>query len=322
MIHMRISRHFRQILPMVAGLLSVFVTPSALLAHQPWLEPPRGRSASAAGTLDLDHAVSLEDPSRASVAMYGHLSTPNEIDVYQFEPAIDDSIPVEVLVPVRSSNISFRPWVVILSPTLPPPAVQMPIPFPVPDGWRTIVIPPPEETERKIFFEPFSLERLYRGREVKIDVLRGQTYYVAVFDPAHFTGSYSLGVGSREDFTDTSMLELVGNILRVKLGLFGIERPVWIEFTGALLFIAGCLMGCLVVRLPVLGFPAIGAAFLGAVLVYQATGFSGTVTFQAIIAIPLIASTFFLHRLWAKVLVTCLWVMQLLLLLWHLLVLR
>lgn len=306
----------------VSRIATAFFLLTGLQAHQPWLEPQRGTQFPTNGRLNLDGAVSLGDPTRVSVAMYGHLSTPNEIDLYRFTPVIDESIPVELLVPVRVSNAAFRPWVVVLSPALSPVSIQMPIPFNIPDGWRWIVIPPPEEVERKIFFEPFSFERLYRGREITINVLRGQTYYIAVFDPTHFTGSYSLAIGTREDFTDISIAKLIGNVLRIKLGLFGIEKFVWFEFAGALLFLIACMLGLLTLRVSVLAIPAICLAVIGAILLYQTTGFSGAVTFQAFFLIPILVATFFRQFGWVRSGLVFLWLVQLLFLLWHLLMLR
>lgn len=302
-------------------VLGIF--PCLLLdAHQPLLEPPRNAQQITSNALDLQSAVSLGDPTRASVAMYGHLSNPNEIDLYRFEPVIDDEIPVELLVPVRLTNASFRPWMAILSPALPPASIQMPLPFAMPEGWRSVVISGPDEQDRPILFEPFSLEHLYRGREMKVPVQRGQIYYVAVFDPAHFMGSYSLTAGSREDFTDVSVLRIAGNILRIKLGIFGVERPVWLDYAGTLLFFGGCFLGLAIFLAPSVGFPAFVLSFFGALMLYRSNGFSGVATFQFLLAIPLLVLTFFAKRYWVRALLMLLWILELLLLLWYLLVLR
>ena len=198
-----------------AGL--VLLLASATLAHRPVLE----RSLAPGNT--FEGAAQVADPTAASQAVYGSLGAPGEVDFYKFTAGKADSIPVEALVPVRPSNRDFRPWVAVIGKSLAPtPDVQLP--FALPEGLQAHVIRAP--AERTYFYEPYSLERLYRGAEEKIQLAQGETYYVAVFEPERRTGTYSLGIGSAENFEGVSKVGTVWNVLALKTGLAGARTAV------------------------------------------------------------------------------------------------
>lgn len=195
-----------------AAALLVFVVASAAQAHRPLLE----RSLRPGGTWET--AAQLADPTLASQAVYGRLSSPSEVDFYKFTSSKADAIPFEALVPVRPSDREFRPWLVVIGKSIAAtPDAQ--IPFALPEGYQAHVIRPP--AARTYFYEPYSLEYLYHGTEEKLQLAEGETYYVAIFDPEHHVGDYSLGLGSVENFEGASKVGLAANVLGAKLGLEG-----------------------------------------------------------------------------------------------------
>ena len=211
---MRVKHKAARLLSSAA--LVIFVA-TATLAHRPVLE------RSLAPGNNVEGAAQLADPTAASQAVYGSLSAPGEVDFYKFTAGKGDSIPVEALVPVRPSNRDFRPWVAIIGKSV-APTTDAQLPFALPEGLQAHVIRAP--AERAYFYEPYSVERLYHGAEEKIQLTQGETYYVAVFEPERRTGTYSLVLGSVENFEGTSKVGTVWNVLAAKLGLAGARSSV------------------------------------------------------------------------------------------------
>jgi hypothetical protein len=291
-------------------LLTVFLLVISVRAHQPTLAEAGCRSQNL-----LECAVETQDPTFASVAIYGNLSIPKEIDVYKFTPGLSETIPVEALVPVRRQNENFRPALVIFGQDL--TGIERVetswtanhanhdhsrVPFEIPDGFQFHLIPPPEG-ERSVFFEPYSVEKLWDGREEQIPVQAGKTYYIAVFTPDFQTGDYSLGIGTKENFENTSFLGIVGNILKIKMGLAGGRTAALTEFLGVFLLILGFSLGLgasffgLVSQdKPLLWANWIGLvlSIIGAFFAYSLSGLSGIAVFQIISALFLVLSLVFL----------------------------
>jgi hypothetical protein len=208
-------KHNRARLLSAAALVILVAT--AALAHRPVLE----RSLAPGNT--FDGAAEVTDPTSASQAIYGSLGAPGEVDFYKFTAGKGDTIPVEALVPVRPSNRDFRPWVAIVGKSV-APTTDVQLPFALPEGLQAHVIRAPDA--RTYFYEPYSVECLYHGAEEKIQLTQGETYYVAVFEPERRTGTYSLGLGSVENFEGTSKVGTVWNVLAAKLGLAGSRSAV------------------------------------------------------------------------------------------------
>ncbi|HJV32503.1 MAG TPA: hypothetical protein VJ694_00580, partial [Patescibacteria group bacterium] len=176
---------------LAAAFVFAFAPPAS--AHRPVIENGIGTPAT------------LEDPVRASQAVYGRLAEPGEVDVYAFTPATDGNIPIEVLVPVRPSNAEFRP-----SFSFGEDAASQPVEnVPAPAG------------DREIYFEEYSVERLYKQAERTYPVRAGVTYRVVVFEPGGHVGDYALGIGSAEDFGGADFGRLIRDVVMIKLGLVG-----------------------------------------------------------------------------------------------------
>ena len=259
----------------------------------------------------VERAVEVSDPTLSSLAIYGNLSAPDEIDVYTFKAANTEKIPIEALVPARVSNKDFRPSVVVIGRDV-GETQNTNLPFSLPEGQKALVITAPQG-EREVFFEPYSLEKLYRGRSEQLEVKAGQTYYVAVYEPNSRTGDYSVGLGAKASFEKASFPTLIGNVFKIKLGLATGKTTSYTDFFGILLFIMGLALGLGATAMAVLlGFAAgnyefrettllkmltlcnrlnwlgIIAATVGAIFTYQISSFSGVALFQIICAVVLV----------------------------------
>jgi hypothetical protein len=240
--------------------------------------------------------------------VYGSLDTPTEIDFYSFTPARRQAIPVQCLVALRASTPRFRPTVVLIGRPLPAPAADLP--FPLPPGYGALVSPAGDPV---LFFEPFSVERLLRLSDRTVTVEPGETYYLAVYEPSHYTGRYVLGLGTVENFEGADLRELVADVARMKLGLQGGEAVPWADLAGLCVLLVGLALGLggtvagyLALWRAPLSPPALEAARAdrrrhallawqglalgvgGAAVLYRVTGLNGAVTFQLLALVVLL----------------------------------
>jgi hypothetical protein len=288
-----------------------FITTGSASAHQPLLELKNASVGIINGELDLRGATMVADPTVASEAVYGYLSTPSEIDLYSFIASKDEIVPVEALVPVRPSNTNFRPSVVIIYPEERKDGIELDLPFHVPAGFGAVLVSPP--SERNIFYEPFSSENLFHGNEQKMIVKSGKTYYVAVYEAGHYTGDYALGMGTAENFYNADYVKLIGTVLQMKFGLIGGKAIPWFDIIGLSVMIAGLVIGLGAVTvidwIGILGtkssywaeaatrahkvtkplvWVGIILVIAGGLLYYRAFGFSSFAIFHSILAAVLI----------------------------------
>jgi len=282
-----------------AAAVFVFALPAA--AHRPVLES----SLRPGGA--WEQAAQVADPTHASTATYGRLDEPGEVDFYKFTAAKAETIPAEALVPVRPSNADFRPAVAVLGRHF-PETPGLTLPFNAPEGFRAVVVHAPEGG-RSYFYEPYSQERLYRGGEARVPLVPGETYYVAVYEPRRRTGSYSLGLGTVEQFEDVSKVGLVWNVLALKLGLAGSRSVPWLDVLATFVSLAGLALGfgaaafSLFIELTTggnpraagpqkvaanLAWPGLLAALLGSALLYRESLLSGVAPFQGALVVLLV----------------------------------
>lgn len=298
-------------------LLVLFVLvalPVATHAHQPAIiatEPLR-----IGDLFSPERAAEFADPTAASQAIYGSIQDPDAVDVYTFTASRSEEIPVEVLVPVRASNATFRPWVAVFGEGLPPS--ERALPLLIPDGYGAMVGAGVSGV-RDVFFEPFSIENLYHGEEITVPLSEGEVYYVAVYDPTHRTGTYSLGLGTVENFSDADFGTLFADVGRLKLGLHaGVAIP-WHDIIGFFTLMTGFIIGLGAVTVidfhGLLGrksaywteattrthkvtkpmiWIGIALATIGGSMLYRATGFSGTAPLHLALLLVLILNGAFL----------------------------
>lgn len=324
-------------------------------AHQPLLEDQLRNARRTAPCSDyFQEAVPISDPTQASLAIFGRLGWPNEVDLYTFTPAKSASIPIEALVPARQSNQYFRPAIIIIGNDIVPQQASMlpaEIPLRLPGNFHAQVIRPPEG-KRSVFFEKRMLENFYRGNQQQVRLTAGRPYYIALYDPNHFTGSYSLSLGSVENFNGVSKYSMFRNILAIKMGAFG-DKPIpWLDLLGLCLLAGGLTLGLASVivawlsrnstslainpadvsnRLLRVVMRYIRAGLLmavaGGAILYRQSHLSGVATFQALLAIALIAYVIYLYTRRKKTesglaVFSLVWISQVFLLAWYLLMSR
>jgi hypothetical protein len=338
-------------------LLFVLVLGGTAFAHQPVIKVPGNEQP----TKEFGMATRVKDATKESQAIYGALTSPGQTDIYYFVAGADAVIPVEVLVPVRYSNMRFAPAVIIIGKNITGRAKNSPISLPSDLGAR-LVSPP---TERRATFEPFSEELLYSGNPVKISVKKGNTYYFIVYDPKDYIGDYSLAIGDKESFSGATVAGLFTSIFDIKLRLIGGWDIPWLDILGLFAMMGGiiCALGSVMVvtvealrgrhseewahtammtiqaTAPVmwLGF---FAATLGGLVLYRTSAFTGVGFFQFIIAIIIAINSAYLWfvirpkfaehgaTLFKRSIAVCLilsfvlWWLQAFLLVWYLLVTR
>jgi len=304
-------RIFSGVIIFLVLLLSSF---SQTLAHQPAIESGKVHEETSHAEDFYKDAVELKDPTLVSQAVYGRISIPGEIDFYTFTAGKDSNEPFEVLVPARVSNKDFRPALVIIGKKFSNNDSSFDK-FSLPSGYKARVVEVPKG-DRKSFFEPFSFEKLYHGDEVKIELKKGEKYYLAIFEPQNYTGDYSLALGIKEDFSGTSFPALIGEVVKIKLGLVGGLQVSWLDIFGLFVLIAGLALGIAAVMVidlhslftkdyewmrrafrthkgvKLYNWLGLALAIAGAAVLYRGSGFSGVATFQALIFLILIANAF------------------------------
>lgn len=295
--------------------LNVLIVPT-VFAHQPVLEPDNAGTLTKNGGLYFG-SVRLADPTQASLAVYGTILKPDEYDLYAFVAGEDGTVPVKLLVPVRSRNDNFKPSLIVIAKEV-ADSVALQAPFEIPDGYlaREVVS---EMRDRK-FFEPFSAERYYDAAEVQLQVRKNNNYFIAVLERNGQRGDYTLGIGTKENFSNVSTPDLLKRVLSVKLGLFGAAEVIpWKDMLGLFLLLAGFIIGLgAVTVIDVHGFFARHSAYwtsttirahhitkpliwfgillviTGGSIFYRNSWLNGVILFQALLITALIINGLFL----------------------------
>jgi hypothetical protein len=305
----------KQVLISALGLFFLISISTAAAAHQPVLESAEGPVKNTAIFPGYD-IMPLKDPTFASLAMYGKISETDELDIYEITTSKTENIPVTVLVPVRPSNKDFNPSVVIISKDI-TSNENGSLPFSIPEDYRYYLISPDGSTA--VFKEPFSQENYYLINEISFPVTSGASYYIVVFEPKHHQGSYTLGLGSAENFTDTSFFKVAGDVIKIKLGIYPDSIIPWIDIFGLFIFLAGFVIGLgAVTVIDMHGFlgrkspywtestirahkvtkPLIwlgySLALIGGSIFYRENGLSGVAAFHALAAVLLFFNGLFL----------------------------
>ena len=293
----------------VTLLVILFTGTTITFAHQPFIEKDASVKASNSVEELYARATPIPDPTVASQSIYGRLSSPTEIDLYTFTAAQGTTLPVEALVPVNPANQNFRPAVILIGEDI-PVAENAELPLPLPAGYGAKVIAPPSG-DRSIFYEKFSVERLYHGREAQWNVAEGKQYFIALYEPGHQVGGYALGLGTTENFSNTSYPALVKNIVESKLGLAGERFIPWLDMLGIFIFLLGFICGlgsifvlamtkttlskdyghtAAIINRVTQGLMWFGLLLSigGAAILYRASKLSGVAFFQAVIALILL----------------------------------
>lgn len=338
-------------------VLFMLVLCGTAFGHQPIIEVPGNEQPTAVFGI----AMKVDDATLDSQAIYGAITVPGQTDIYYFKAGADAVIPVEVLVPVRHSNMSFAPAVIVVGKTISGQVENSPVSLPKNMGARLISAP----TERKATFEPFSEELLYTGKPTKVSLKKGNTYYFIVYDTRDYTGDYSLAIGDKEDFSIAGLPSLIGRIFLIKMRLVGGWDVPWLDVFSLFAMMGGiiCALGSVMVVIqeawrgrrseewahtammtvqataPVmwLGFLV---ASLGALVLYRTSALTGVGLFQFTLAVLIAINSAYLWfvirpkiaehgaTIFKRSIAVCLaisyilWWLQAFLLVWYLLVTR
>src|SRR5262249_22939755 len=143
----------------LVGACCLLALVSIARAHRPMLEDQFTNPNHVAPCDNFSQfsqrALTISDPTLGSLAIYGRLESPNEIDLYGFVPSKSESIPIEAMVPVREFNYNFRPAVAVIGRDIAPSEASNSasiLPLTLPEGFQARVITPPEGA-RGAFFE-------------------------------------------------------------------------------------------------------------------------------------------------------------------------
>ncbi len=178
----------------------LFVLPlgQPTFANQPIVENRQTQATRSSDPYQLfNSSLVLGDPTFSGFTVYGMLSQ-NAINMYYFIPKSEDTIPIEVAVPAKSTYATFFPRLTIVGKYV-ASGTKNPSDIPVPVGFESITTDAP--INRTTFFDSLSLQTMYQGSSLQLHVLAYQTYFVAVTDPANLGGSYALRIGSKNNFS-------------------------------------------------------------------------------------------------------------------------
>jgi len=182
-------------------LIFVFIIlkfPTSALAYQPILEPSRVSTPTSSSLAKDIFAASIPvgDPTNASMAIFGKLTTKHEVDMYVFGPRSNTSIPIELTVPARKELIPFRPVLIVIAKGLNETGGGD-VPFALPLSYDSLVIPSPREYDRAKVFDTFAFDQFFSGTKKTIDASARSLYFVAVWEPNGYVGPYKLIIGEK-----------------------------------------------------------------------------------------------------------------------------
>jgi hypothetical protein len=185
-------------------ILCLFI-PSRAMAHKPiFVERMAGGYDTA---YPIPNAVT-------SYAVYGQLTAPRQVDVFQVTITDDTPFYARLSVPKKAGFKTFTPAFVLFGPGLPKSNVPPNYPLALPDDLgRAIFL---YEGEQDEFFEPFTQTTLLQRQFVSRKLQPG-TYYLAVYDPSGQPGKYVLATGTEENFTAADWLTFPATWLKVRL---------------------------------------------------------------------------------------------------------
>ena len=305
----------KNILVPALGLFFLIYISTAAAAHQPVLENDAASFENTA-IFPGHQIISIKDPTFASAALYGSLSEPGELDIYEITTQKNEEIPVTVLVPVRPSNSDFNPSVAIIGKDMAGDE-NISLPFAVPEGFKAKLVSPSGVKTR--YKEQFSQETYYQISDVDFNVTGGSSYYIVVFESKYHQGSYTLGLGTTENFADTGFFKTAGDVIRIKLGTYTVSTIPWKDIIGLFVFLAGFVIGLgAVTVIDMHGFLGMKSpywtestirahkvtkpliwlgyilALIGGCIFYRENGLSGVAAFHALAAVFLFFNGLFL----------------------------
>lgn len=294
-------------------------------------------------------AERLADPFTKSLLIYGELRPAGDWHLYVAHPSRTDVLSVQLNVPLRISNITFRPRLLVIGPGIGIPSDEVDLPFPVPERFGIMEFTF-EAGDTATTLNGRTWETYYVGREIRIPTIAGQPYYFLVHEPRGAVGTYALRTGETSISSPWKSERTLISLARVKLGLLEQSPIPWMEIIGAFLFLIGSFTGlgaCTMLaqrsyfearktaslrwRMVGMLWAGICMTIIGGILLYALTGIAGVALFHTLAVIPiLLGSLVFTFGsvaskrplLLATVLIVLGWLTEVFLLIWQLLVAR
>lgn len=182
--------------------------PAPALAHVPVLEPSARSDRIGTPEHPYPGATEIEGPD-ASRAVYGYLARDERFDAYRFKVTRKVTTTIGVLVPVSEGSDRFRPTVSVV--------LQNRVLADIRDPGQA----------RRVFFEPFSLMRLYQGPEQAVTFEPGPEYVLLVEPGAgsRRVGRYVIAFSGAEEFSPGDWGRTFIDLPRIWLGLYGQGEP-------------------------------------------------------------------------------------------------
>jgi len=186
-------------------------------------------------------AVTVIPDIGASRAAYRELTSPDQVDIYEFTARAGQEIYIQMTVPFLDRESGFAPDFVLLS------ADANAAPFDPPILARASLVDPPHDVvdrvhehgvggeppsvgaaygggEPLVFDEPFTGTRYWIRQTITVPAPADGTYRIGVYSANGSLGKYVLAPGKAEKFTVGDILGLPG--VRMKVREF-CEQPVW-----------------------------------------------------------------------------------------------
>ena len=182
------------------------ILPASAFAHK--LIPTDGSNN------DVVSALEIPDPV-VSWAMYEELS--NNVLYYKFDAKKGDKLFANIVIPKLDGLEDFSPSLVFIAPTFTVNLIAElkvldsteSFPFPIPDGYDSIVFDYDGVLPSKEFYEPFGQITYWERQEINLVVPVDGTYYLAVYDSSGDYGKLALAIGYVEDFSVTDFMTVL-----------------------------------------------------------------------------------------------------------------
>ncbi len=163
---------------------------------------------------DIVSALEIPDPV-VSWAMYEELS--NNVLYYKFDAKKGDKLFASIVIPKLDGLEDFSPSLVFITPSFTVNLITElkvldsteSFPFPIPDGYDSIVFDYNGVLPSKEFYEPFGQITYWERQEINLVVPVDGTYYLAVYDSSGDYGKLALAIGYVEDFSATDFMTVL-----------------------------------------------------------------------------------------------------------------
>ena len=188
----------KRLILMTLLLCCIMILPTSAFAHK--LIPTDGSNN------DIVSALEIPDPI-VSWAMYEELS--NNVLYYKFDAKKGDKLFTSIVIPKLDGLEDFSPSLAFIAPSFTINLITelkvldstKSFPFPIPDGYDTIVFDYNGVLPSKESYEPFGQITYWERQEVNFLIPVDATYYLAVYDSSGDYGKLALAIGYVEDFS-------------------------------------------------------------------------------------------------------------------------